>query len=115
MEQTPPTVPARGVLQPHRGTAILVLGILGLVVNMGCVGWILGLIAWVMANGDLRKMDAGVMDPEGRSMTQAGKICGIISVALAALALVVYLVMFFVFGVAILGGAAAGAGGGAGP
>ncbi len=69
--------------RPHRGVLILVLGILGLVC---CV--ITGIIAWVMANTDLREMDAGRMDPEGRGLTTAGKICGIISVALWLLWLV---------------------------
>ena len=62
-------------MRPHRGTLILVFGILGLV----CC-FIFGIIAWVMGNGDLREMDTGRMDPTGRGLTQAGKICGIISV-----------------------------------
>lgn len=65
-------------LKAHRGGAVLALGILGLVV---C--FLLGVIAWVMANTDLRQMDLGLMDPAGRSMTQAGKVCGIVSVVLA--------------------------------
>ncbi|MHC4061962.1 MAG: DUF4190 domain-containing protein [Planctomycetota bacterium] len=65
-------------LKAHRGGAVLALGILGLV---GC--FILGVIAWVMGNNDLREMDVGVMDPSGRSMTQAGKVCGIVSVVFA--------------------------------
>jgi hypothetical protein len=69
-------------LKPHRGGAVLALGVLGLVV---C--FIMGVIAWVMANNDLREMDAGAMDPAGRSMTQAGKVCGIVSVVLAVVPL----------------------------
>jgi len=65
-------------LKPHRGGAVLTLGILGLVI---C--FLLGVIAWGMANTDPREMDVGVMDPAGRSMTQAGKICGIVSVVFA--------------------------------
>jgi len=61
--------------QPHRGTLILVLGILGIVCCLIC-----GIIAWVMGNGDLKEMDAGRMDSSGRGLTQAGKICGMISV-----------------------------------
>ena len=64
-------------LTPHRGTAVLVLGILGLVVCFIC-----GIIAWVMGKSDLEAMDAGTMDPSGRGTTQAGKICGMISVIL---------------------------------
>ncbi len=75
--ETVQAYPAGQPVRPHRGVVILVLGILGLV----CC-FILGIIAWVMGNGDLREMDAGRMDPSGRGLTQAGKICGIISVVL---------------------------------
>lgn len=60
-------------MKSHRGVLILVLGILGLLV---CP--IFGPIAWIMGKGDLAEMDAGQMDPEGRGLTQAGWICGII-------------------------------------
>ncbi len=73
-----------GYVEPHRGGAVLTLGILGLVVCFIC-----GIIAWTMANDDLRKMRAGTMDASGESMTSAGRICGIISVVLAAVGLVI--------------------------
>lgn len=75
--ETPPP-PPQYPMQPHRGGVILALGILGLVV---CC--FLGIIAWVMGNNDLREMDAGRMDPTGRGLTNAGRICGIVSVCLA--------------------------------
>ncbi len=85
---------------PHRGTLVLVLGILGLVCCLIC-----GIVAWVLGNTDLREMDAGRMDPEGRGLTQAGKICGIISVALAIIGLVVWvLMMLFAAGTGALAG-----------
>ncbi len=65
-------------MQPHRGTVVLVLGILGLLL---C--FILGIVAWVMGNDDLREMRLGTMDPSGRGLTQAGRICGMISVIIA--------------------------------
>jgi hypothetical protein len=71
-------------MKPHRGTLILVLGILGLVV---CGP--LGIAAWVMGNGDMKEMDAGTMDPSGRSTTNGGRICGIVATALMALGLLV--------------------------
>lgn len=37
-----------------------------------------GIAAWVMGNTDLQEMAAGRMDPAGRDMTQAGRICGMI-------------------------------------
>lgn len=72
-------------MEPHRGTTILVLGILGLVVCQIC-----GIIAWVMANKDIPKMEAGTMDPEGLGQAKAGKICGIIAVVLMVLIVVIY-------------------------
>ena len=42
-----------------------------------------------MGNGDLREIDAGTMDPAGRTMTQAGRICGIIACILMILSVVV--------------------------
>ena len=79
--------------RPHRGTTILVLGILGLVVCVIC-----GIIAWVMGSADLKEMAAGRMDPTGRGLTQAGKICGMVSVILTVVGLVIWLI---VMGVAV--------------
>jgi predicted Zn finger-like uncharacterized protein len=62
--------------EPHRATLVLVLGIISLVV--GFVGFFTGLAAWIMGSADLKKMDAGEMDPSGKGTTQAGKVCGII-------------------------------------
>ena len=36
----------------------------------------LGIVAWILGNGDLKEMDTGTMDPSGRSTTNDGKICG---------------------------------------
>lgn len=72
-------------LEPHRGTAILVLGILGLV--FGLFGLPFGMIAWLWANKDLRKMDRGIMNPEGRGLTRAGRICGMINVGIVTILL----------------------------
>lgn len=73
-------------LQPHRGTAILVLGILGLVVCVIC-----GIIAWVMGNTDLREMQEGRMDPSGMGLTRAGRICGMIATILAIVGVCIWL------------------------
>jgi hypothetical protein len=62
--------------EPHRGTLVLVLGILSLVI--GYIGLPLGIAAWMMGRNDLAKMKTGAMDPEGRGLTQAGWVCGII-------------------------------------
>lgn len=75
-------------LQPHRGTLILVLGIVGLVCCFP-----VGIAAWIMGNGDLKAMAEGRMDPTGEGMTKAGKICGIISVILNCLGIIVWVAM----------------------
>jgi hypothetical protein len=77
-------------LRSHRGGVVLALGILGLVVCFIC-----GIIAWVMGNNDLREMAAGRMDPAGRGLTKAGKICGMIGVIvnLAVLCICVLVVL----------------------
>lgn len=91
MTQVPPhpptqTLAGQGAMRPHRGGIILALGILGIVICQIC-----GIIAWVMANTDLAEMRAGRMDPSGEGTTNAGKICGIIGVALL---LVIVIPMF---------------------
>ncbi|HEY5910131.1 MAG TPA: DUF4190 domain-containing protein [Verrucomicrobiae bacterium] len=71
-------------MKPHRGTLILVFGILGLVI---CAPF--GIAAWIMGNGDLKQIDAGAMDPSGRSLTNAGRICGMIATILLAVGVLV--------------------------
>ena len=63
----------------------MVFGILGLVI---CGP--LGIAAWVMGSNDLKQIDAGSMDPSGRSLTNGGRICGII----ATILFVVYVILF---------------------
>jgi len=75
-------------LRPHRGRLILTLGVLSFVI----AGVLTGIPAWVMGSGDLKKMDAGIMDPEGRALTMAGrilgKVCTILTIVILAIALV---------------------------
>lgn len=71
-------------MKPHRGVLVLVFGILGLVV---CFPF--GIAAWVMGSGDLKQMAAGAMDPEGRSLTNAGRICGMIATILVIAGMVI--------------------------
>lgn len=95
----------RRYLEPHRGTTILVLGI----VSFFVLGPILGPIAWIMGNNDLREMRAGRMDREGEGNTNAGRICGMIATIMSIVGIVgcclFYAIMFAAMG-------AAGAGGG---
>ena len=86
---------------------ILVFGILGIVTSC----FIFGIVAWVMGNGDLAAMREGTMDATGEGLTQAGKICGIVSVVLGCLYVCGGVAWFVVVGALLAGGAAsAGAG-----
>lgn len=112
----------RALLMPHRGAAILTLGIVSLallllsiagLVAVPCCGssvvaLALAIPAWVMANTDLRGMRAGTVDPSGMSSVQTGKTCAIITVVLS-LVTVVLLVLAIVLGLTVLGLFAAGA------
>ena len=75
-------------MKPHRATLILVFGILGIVM---CGP--LAVAAWVMGHGDLKAMDAGAMDPSGRSTTSAGKVCGIIGTILWGLGMLAWIAL----------------------
>ena len=91
------------MMVPHHGVMILVFGILSWLV---CV--IFGLVAWIMANSDLRAMQEGRMDPTGEGLTKAGKIVGMISVILTVVAILVAIVVMLLMAVF----AAASSGGG---
>ena len=85
-------------MKPHRGTVVLVFGILSFVV---CPFF--GIAAWVMGNTDLREMAAGRMDPTGRDITQAGRICGIVGtilVLIPTLIIIVVAIGMMLFGLA---------------
>lgn len=76
---------APSALKPHRGTMLIIFGVLGLIC---CI--IFGILAWVMGQGDLKEMAAGRMDPSGEGLTKAAKILGIISVVLNVLGILVW-------------------------
>jgi predicted Zn finger-like uncharacterized protein len=75
---------------PHRGSTILVLGIL----SFFCLTPIFGPMAWVMGSNDLKEMRAGRMDREGEGLTNAGRICGIISTCLCIAGFCIYGLVF---------------------
>ena len=81
-------------MKPHRGTLILVLGILSLV---GC-GIFTGIPAWIMGKNDLKEMDAATMDPEGRQLTNIGKILGMVSCILTVVMICGYVILFGALG-----------------
>lgn len=64
-------------LKPHRGGLILTYALLGLFL---CFPF--GIAAWSMGSEDLREMDAGLMDPSGRSLTSSGHSVGVLGTVL---------------------------------
>ncbi|MBX9681734.1 MAG: hypothetical protein K2X38_23495 [Gemmataceae bacterium] len=74
---------------PHRGGLVITLGILSLFI---CgVGFILGIMAWVMGANDMGEIRAGRMDRTGEGTTQAGMVCGIVGAILQALGVLLFL------------------------
>ena len=101
MNNAPPPThgAAPGGLEPHRGTLILVLGILSLVL----CSFFTGIPAWIMGKGDLAKIKDGMMDPEGEGPTKAGMICGMICCIICALGIgLIILLMILGGGLAAL-------------
>ena len=89
--------------EPHRGVLILVLAIISWVTGI----FIVGIVAWVLGAADLKQIDAGRMDPEGRAMTQIGMYLGMAHTILA----IVFIVGYCVIVGCVIGGIGAGAGG----
>jgi hypothetical protein len=77
-------------VKPHRGTLILVLGILSLV---GC-GIFTGIPAWIMGNADLKEIRSGAMDKEGEQLTNIGRILGMVSTILTVVVMCIYGIIF---------------------
>jgi hypothetical protein len=109
-----PGTAVRRDCEPHRGGLILTMGIASVVgpslgVLLFCCPYVapffavaglgLGITAWVMGRRDLKKIDSKVMDPGGRSQTQAGWICGIIGTILSGLALLALIALASFLGV----------------
>jgi len=79
-------------LEPHRGGLILAMGITAVILSCCYVPF--GVVPWVMGARDLARMRAGEMDPAGRSLTQAGQVCGIVGTAASALNLLLTAVLW---------------------
>jgi hypothetical protein len=81
-------------LLPERGVLIVSLAILGLLV---CP--ILSVVAWAMANRDLKDMEAGRMDRRGYGLTLAGRVVAMLTIlALVVVGVVAVFVMLLVIG-----------------
>lgn len=92
--------------EPHRGTMILILG----VVAIAFVHFV-GPFAWWMGSVDLRKMHEGRMDRSGEGETRVGYILGIVSTVLLGIGVIVGLIIFamFLLGIGLFAAAAVNA------
>jgi len=81
------TSPQRSYIAPHRGTNILVLGILSVTCCTLC-----GPFAWIMGSKDMKAIREGYMDPSGKTQTQVGMILGIIGTILGGCSIVVQVI-----------------------
>ena len=69
------------------------LGILSLVLCW----FFTGIPAWIMGKSDLAKIEAGQMNPEGKGLTMAGMICGIICCVLTLISFGI-IILFMILG-----------------
>lgn len=87
-----------GAQEHPKGTTVLILGILSLVICQ-----ILGPVAWVMGRRTLAEIDTSGGAYTNRSTVMAGMVCGIIATALLVLGLLAFLA------VVVVGAASTGA------
>ena len=109
-DEAPVRKRSRSSMEPHRGTLILILGIAGLAGTfiIGIIAIIPAILAWIWGKADLKKMDDGAMDPEGRSNTSLGKMLGMIGVIVNGIGLLigcVLVILWLVIGVALFSAA----------
>jgi hypothetical protein len=91
--------PVRMDAEPHRAGLIQALGIASLITAiiyfLFFISLPLGIAAWVMGRRDLRKMDDGEMDPNGRKKTRDGWLCGMIGALLSSVIALIALAIIF--------------------
>lgn len=92
--------------EPHRGPLIQALGVASILLSvltfplalvtwgifrmpvgagLGLLALGLGVAAWLLSTRDLARMEQGLMDPQGRPRTLAGRQCGILGVVFSLL------------------------------
>lgn len=120
--------PGRGGMLLAFGIISIVLFVVSLVVGFGgsllipfagfcipvfdIIGLVLGILAWMMGSGDLKKIRAGTISRSAEGNTKIGFITGIIGTVLNALSLLcscILLIIGLVMGAAVLGLAGAAA------
>jgi hypothetical protein len=89
---TSPQFPTdHGYPEPSQATTALVLGILGIPVQ------IIGPIAWAVASREIAAIHEGRRDPEGLQLATTARILGIIGTVLLVAGLVVAIVILAFF------------------
>jgi hypothetical protein len=79
--------------EPHRGTLIVNLGNISMTLGIlsmcggltALAGLPVGIVGWVMANGDLAAMRHGTLDNRGRKQTESGRLNAITGVIFCAI------------------------------
>jgi hypothetical protein len=85
------------VPQPHpKGTQILVLGILSVVLSCGVIGLVLGIIAMVQSKPVLAEIDANPAAYNNRQQVNIGRILGIVGLILGILSVVYWIIMIII-------------------
>jgi hypothetical protein len=85
--------PLRRDLEPHRGTMVLVFGILSLVLPLACgvpgfiIGIGLGITGAIMGTRDVSRMRKGLVDPDGESQTRVGQILSFVGLGMSVVLL----------------------------
>lgn len=81
-------------MKPHRGSSLLVFGVLSILTTWCFVGSVVGLVIWIFATADLEEMDKNLRDSSGRTMTKTGRILGQISTIIGAIWIVATIIRF---------------------
>ena len=76
-----------GQQEPHRGALIMTLGFLGLACGF------FGIFAILMGRGDLKKIDRGLMDPNGAGTTKSGVLLGWIGCCLMLIGFMIFVLV----------------------
>ena len=85
------------VPQPHpKGTQILVLGILSVVLSCGVIGLVLGIITMVQSKPVLAEIDANPAAYNNRQQVNIGRILGIVGLILGILSIVYWVIMIII-------------------
>jgi hypothetical protein len=100
---TPPPPPPPGAAPSggasQRAIWALVLGIASWV--LGC-SFLTGIPAWIMGKKEVREIDEGRSNPQGRTIANVGMWLGLINTVLSILGLLIAFVLFVIIGIGSL-------------